>query len=361
MLEFNPSSLQPGEIAFCLQTNHLVSASRFADFLRALDDTESAHRLPRHDIEIVALATGSIFGKVRVHFRHDIGSPDVGHARTDLERAANRQPDTATETLASIDKKLAVLVEEAKAARSDGVEAKWATRAALIIAAMSLVSDWTADARGEESPGSCATLVADLMEHDGVSDIDLWCDGHHVRIGRNDVPAYQHRLTTHDLKAEGISTGPPELGRPEIRSDGAAVDKRVPRAINLDDEGIDASTGADMVDATIPWPGSAHFPSSADQPPPINWHDRAAQTFDPASKLGELVERSGIISIHDRVLLLTSGPYDPSDRPAVVVPPGSYTVGKGDRVIVRGKLYRLTGPQDMIVADTVLRLPEDRQ
>ena len=361
MFEFDPSLLQPGEIAFCLQTNHLVSADRFAAFLRAFDETDAAQRLPRHDIEIVALATGSIFGKVRVRFRQDIGSPDVGHVRTELERATNRSPDTAAAILASIDQKLSVIVDEAKAARRGGGEIKWTTRAALILAAATLVNDIAADARGEESPGSCATLVADLMEHDGVSDIDLWCDGHHVRVGRNDVPAYQLRLTTHDLKAEGISVGPPELGRPAIRSDSAAVNKRVPRAINLDDEDIDASTGADMVDATIPWPSSAHPPSSADQPPPINWQDRAARTFDAGSKLGEVVERSGIISIHDRVLLLTSGPHDLQDRPAVVVPPGSYTVATGDRVIVRGKLYRLTGPQDMIVADTVLRLPEDRQ
>lgn len=343
MLEFDPSALQPGEIGFCLRTNHLVTAGRFADFLRAFGRTETAGRLPRHDIEIVALATGSIFGKVRVRFQHDVGSPDVGHARAELERVANRSPDRATEILASIDQKVGAIVDEAKVARRGGVEAKWTARAALVIAAAALVNDLAADARSEDTTNPSAVLVADMIEHDGVSDIDLWCDGCHLSIGRNDVPAYVERQ-------EGVIRRP--VGRADERDEGLALPVVEKDRSDLAGAIADAGLGNG-----VPFPTSAHFSSGADVPayPPVD----PAEIFNKSAPRTIAVERTGQITIAGDLLVIENETGADRQKPAIIVPPGSYSVRNGQTATVRGKLFRLLGPQDLIIAETVINADGD--
>ncbi|WP_313910973.1 hypothetical protein [Sphingopyxis sp. SE2] len=65
---------------------------------------------------------------------------------------------------------------------------------------------------------------------------------------------------------------------------------------------------------------------------------------------GVRVERRGTLRFDADLLFLDNE----AEKMAIVIPPGSFAAIAGERATVLGKLHRLPGPQDLIIADTII-------
>jgi hypothetical protein len=243
MRKIDPKSFQPGEIVFGLQTNGTVDTRRFADFLRELSSGGVAAELPPFDLGIEEIWSGSLFGRLRLVFRapdaidvaaqaridklfqeaqsrHQAMDAAVGEAKAALS-AAHQSALMVSQTLDAAERKRKGSDEQD---RRDKVEIKWLTRAAVAFAAAALIHDFAANAKKDE-PSGCAQMVAELMLVDGVSKIDLWCDGHHVQIGHADVPLYRRRAESEPerILRSGGRVGD-RVGSSELPGDRRGVD-----------------------------------------------------------------------------------------------------------------------------------------
>ncbi|KQZ65559.1 hypothetical protein ASD67_00110 [Sphingopyxis sp. Root1497] len=213
--------MEPGEIAFRIHTNGNVTTDNFARFLSQFTQGPVAALFPPFDIEIDRISKGSIFALLRVVFRNALTTEDEDRIRQIAEKAIQRH-EQANDALGTdvdlrravegLSPKLDLLIEEQRAARRDawerdrnrdrsGNKAFRVAAAGLTIAALALVNDFAGNAKSVD-PDPPATVVADMMQFNGVSGIDLWCDGDHIWLNRSNIPHYQHQAIAAVLHAD---------------------------------------------------------------------------------------------------------------------------------------------------------------
>lgn len=330
--------LEADELTFYFETNGTIATDRFAMFLELLGTAWRTEDLPPYALDILELKTGSLFGKLRLRFLDALSTEAAAALRERVEEL-ERRLNTDERALDAAIRSAEASERQARAAEADNDIQRAivkATRLGIAVSAglatAGLVYGIARDAMREEG-NYCADLIAQIMDKDGVSSIELAGVGCRMVLKREDVPAYRRRIETPPPPADD------DLRMAPLRSNG------------------------------IEFPGSAHFPSGTDRPletlAPATATDgsggqrgdraRGIDTARPAAR-GAILSASGVrFSAAGRILnadniYLFLHDNDP-DKRVILIPPQGQALADGHRYEVTGRLFTPHGGVDIIAAD----------
>jgi hypothetical protein len=326
MRSFDNQTLGVDEIAIRLETNRAVDVGRFLRFFECLADHSGEDELlPPYRLQIVEFSKGSIFGRFLIDWRKEIDDARLARMEAALEKLRAQQHHTSTRSADAAER-------QANAAEvQTGLQHKglvW-TRVGVGIAAVTLVCTFGGAIR-DEQPNSCATAVADLMEQDGVTRVQMWSRDCTVNIEKRDVPEMQRR-------EQGIRAA---TGRSE------------------------ATSHTRFKSAEIPFPDAAFGPSSVDAPPrrPEDTAEGAVprQAGDGAASLaigtGRNYNEIGEFRIvGDLIFFYPDGGSGPA-KPALFIPPNEFMIGEMQRYRVSGRHFVMPGDYDVIAGNDAFLL-----
>lgn len=328
-----------GEFGFYIQTNGPVDAGHFRDFLDLVCGNSYGQRqVAPSRVEIIELAGGSIRGRLRAFFEPP-WSKRKARAVEKLYRqnlfeskAALRQADAAE--LAN-----AIAAEGNTIAQQANIKIARQNNIALATFLSGVIATIYANA-----PSSDAERIAKLMEIDGVSRIEIATKHHSWTIERQHVQDYR------DEAAKAMEVERWRVSLPGLPRVGTTPPARARTP-------ADAAKISDVAEATV-------IPSNLAGGEPSR-RARGVDGARPAAPMsildltagmkGQYLAQVGTITALGDLLTLAPEPGNPAGRPTIIVPPANYVAGNGDTVEVQGKLFQLPGPQDLMIATTIIR------
>ncbi|MGX5713907.1 hypothetical protein ACWKWJ_14510 [Sphingopyxis terrae subsp. ummariensis] len=343
MRNFDNSELGPDEFAFRLAGNHAIDVGRFLAFIECLRWTSGGGAMPQYDLAIVEFAKGSIFGRLRVIWQDNPTTERLDRMQAELQFLQQANDNYARRGVEAAERQAAAAEDANTIARSNR---NWTAVGALSAVAM-LVLTIGACVKSEK-PNPCSDAAADLMEQDSIARLTFWSRDCSVVIDKGDVPEMQRR-------EQGIraSRGHSSVGM-TLPFSGAGSGNNM--------AGHLAEDATQAPDNDEGFPGSTQLPLTDDDPRQRPRGVDGAREAGPISILsltdgikGLRTSQTGVIGAIGDLLAMEPEPGNPQSRPTIVVPPASYIATNGDEVEVRGKLFRLPGLQDLMIADTIIK------
>lgn len=342
MRKIDPNRLEPGEIAFGLHTNAPVDARRFAEFLNLLAAPQLDREIPPFDIEILEIWSGSLFGRLKLVFReseidaetnavlrvayeaarlnHETVA-EVNHALRANAENAERLSDVVDEVVDAWRERVAREFAQEQRVNRERAEAKWLARTAVILAAAALIHDFAADAKSDGiTQGS--RLVCHLLSDGGVSSIELWCNGAHVVLDRDNVPLVARVAGNQEVR-EQISDPKDEVGG--IFRAGDRIGDPPPRG----SRGIDTARSA----AEIP------IPLRTDLLPPVNWREVELD--------GTVQTQNGVNYFYPTPITLTN------PTPLLLIADPAFGLVDGASFSASGRIYPTEGGGEIFVVTSM--------
>ena len=331
MRQIDQRYLGDDELVFCLETNRGIDATRFLAFINGLLDVDSNGLLPDYAMDILELSTGSFFGRLKVTWStEEIDEGRLAKLEDQVSKliAKSDAQDAVGHELAE---RATIAAERAANAAESQLEiARSGNRTQNVLAAIGMAGLLLSCAQNVKSEVSspCGEAVKSIIQEDGVSAVYLWCKTKHVVLRRGDVGLIV-REEREQRFAEDTSGD-------------------ILRATGTVSVGTLTSAGTSFID--VHSASSDHTVSSPARGP-------ASRTLLPneiARMRGERVERTGTINIGEELMALA--PIDGANggRTIIVIPPTSFAVHEATVATVRGRLFRLEGPHDLMVADTII-------
>lgn len=332
MQSFDKNQLFAHEIAIRLETNSAVDVGRFFRLVECLGDQGSADGpLPPYRLNIVEFSKGSIFGRFKIDWGNGIDDERLRRMQAVLDTLESQQGGD-TKRAADAAERQADAAEAQTAIQRKGLF--W-TRFGAAIGAATLVCTVGSLIKSED-PNLCATAVADLMELDGVSRVQIWSRDCTVDVRKQDVPEVQRR----------------ELG---IRAATGTAH---------------ATSSSNFESADVPFPQASFGPSSADVPP-----DLLDQRYgQPPSRLedhldfpagwtpgaGEIYRGTGVFEMEGDLMFFL--PDEPrrggvgEKTRALFIPPDQFMLGEQQRYRVEGRYFSVPRGLDVVAGKSATLL-----
>lgn len=333
--------LRPGELAVYIDSgNGTVELERLLAFLKCFQWIGDDGVLPAYDLDVLDLQKKCIFARFGLRWR---GGAEPDEARLDQMQA---QIDKMRKVVSDTDRRMADAAEaQVEIARLTYTATVKGMIAATALGAAGLVVDIYHDVRSE-TPTACATAVADLMEKDDVSSIKIWSPDCTAIITRDSVP---------ELRRREEQGGQSSLDLSGNASGSVATGNAGPRGIarqRFIDQPATPTAGTAFIGVH-----SANHVQTATSPDITPGTPLGVQQARRIAALkADVVERTGTLTIGERLLALNPINGAHGGRPILIVPPNSYTAIDGDVATVRGQFFALDGPQDMMIADVIVPL-----
>lgn len=334
------SQFEAGEFGFYLQTNGPIDAQHFRDFLDLICGNSYANRsVAPVRVDIIELSNGSIRGRLRAWFDE---APWSKRKARQIERAYEKN---LIDAQASLRQAEAAELANAIAANANAIAEKGNKQIARQnnIALATFLSGVIATIYAN-APSSDAERIAKLMEIDGVSRIEIATKHHSWTIERQNVQDYRDdaakamEVERWKVALPGLpKAGTTAFTRPRPQADAAMIsDVAEAKVVTSDLAGGERFRRARGVDGARPTA-------------PMSILDLTA------GMKGHYQAKVGTITALGDLLTLAPEPGNPTGRPTIIVPPANYVAGNGDIVEVQGKLFQLPGPQDLMIAATIIR------
>ena len=279
--------------------------------------------IPAYRLNIVDIAKGSLFIRFGLNWRGEPPSEEriekleqeIARMRVDLDGLKRADND-------------ATLIQANETRKSRKIAA-----GALAVGVIGLIYTIVHDAVSEQQ-SFCGSVIADIMDHNNVSTLSIWSADCSAVIGKRDVPELERR----ERSREAI--GDREHKFPESSAFLANGQRENPLLRK-----IDFGKDEDRTEpAGVPFPQSAHLPSSTDDLPEngvaLRAGGRVGQrvggTQEPEPN-GSRIDRKGRIRFAGDAYYFESD--DGGDRPVILIPPEGQALVDGDSYQVVGRLF----------------------
>lgn len=196
MRTVDPATLEPDQLAFCIETNGAINARRFIDFLQCFGAID-APNLPIDGMDIVELSSGSFFGRLRIRWDEDRFQEDrlaelekeFIRLRGKMERSDDRVFETARRGVVAAEIAAAAAQRSAAISLRAYRETVKGRHIQYYFAALAtttlMLTVW--EKMDSPDPNPCAEAASAIMDLDGAPRIHLWTQIEQICVHRQTV------------------------------------------------------------------------------------------------------------------------------------------------------------------------------